>query len=68
VLAGELQATVGLIERMMKQLQSQLDEPVTAVLTGGDAERLLPWLSLPCRHEADLVLQGIARIVTEQRG
>jgi type III pantothenate kinase len=68
VLAGGLQATVGLIERMVSQLQRQLDEPVTPVLTGGDAERLLPWLSLPCRHEADLVLQGIARIVMEQRG
>lgn len=68
VVAGAVQASVALIERMVKKLQSQLGVPVTAVLTGGDAEQLLPLLSFPCRYEADLVLQGIACIVAEQRG
>lgn len=64
--AGRLQASVGLIERLVVQMQCQLEEPVMAVLTGGDAEALLPWLSLPCRYEVNLVLQGLARIVMEQ--
>ena len=64
--AGGLQASGGLIERMVVQMQCQLEEPVMVVLTGGDAEALLPWLSLPCRYEANLVLQGLARIVMEQ--
>lgn len=68
VVAGTVQATVGLIERMVKKLQSQLGGPVKAVLTGGDAEKLLPQLSLPYRYEADLVLQGIACVVADQRG
>jgi type III pantothenate kinase len=68
VVAGTVQATVGLIERMVTKLQSQLGVPVTAILTGGDAEQLLPLLSFPCRYEADLVLQGIVCIVADQRG
>jgi len=65
--AGGLQASVALIERMVLQMQRQLDEPVMAVLTGGDAESLLPWLSIPCRYEENLVLQGLVRIAMEQR-
>lgn len=68
VWAGGLQASVALIERAVTQLQQQLKESVKAVITGGDAETLMPWLSLPYRYEADLVLQGVARIVMEQRG
>lgn len=64
---GRIQASVGLIERMVLQARNQLEEPVMTVLTGGDAAVLLPWLSFPCRYEADLVLQGVARIVMEQR-
>ncbi len=64
--AGRLHATIGFIESAVQHLQQQLGKPVTAVLTGGDAESLLPWLSVNYRYEANLVLQGIARIVTEQ--
>ncbi len=48
------------------QMQQQLAVPVQAVITGGDAESLLPWLSVKYRYEASLVLQGVARIVSEQ--
>lgn len=66
VQAGGLHASVGLIERVVMQMQQQLAVPVTAVITGGDAESLLPWLSVKYRYEASLVLQGVARIVSEQ--
>lgn len=66
VLAGGLHASIGLIERVVLQMQRQLERPVMAVITGGDAEFLLPWLSVRYRYEADLVLQGLARMVAEQ--
>lgn len=66
VLAGGIHASIGMIERMVLQMQRQLEEPVVAVLTGGDAESLLPWLSVSYRYEANLVLQGIARMIAEQ--
>ncbi len=65
VLAGGIQASIGMIERVVQQLQRQLKEPVVTVLTGGDAESLLPWLSVNHRYESNLVLQGVARMVTE---
>ena len=68
IFAGSTQASVGLIERMVLQMQHQLDDSPVLVLTGGGAEALSPWLTLPYRYESDLVLQGIVRIMMEQRG
>ena len=65
VLAGSIQASIGLIERVVQQLQQELKEPVVTVLTGGDAESLLPRLSLNKRYEPNLVLQGVACMLAE---
>lgn len=62
---GWVYSSVGLIERAVLQSQRQLNEPIMAVITGGDAEALLPWLSISYRYESDLVLQGVARMVSE---
>lgn len=66
VIAGGVTAALGLIERVVLQLQQELDEPVMAMLTGGDAESLLPRLAVNYRYEPSLVLQGVAHMVLEQ--
>lgn len=66
VFAGGVTAALGLIERVVLQLQQELDEPVLAMLTGGDAESLLPRLTVNYRYEPSLVLLGAARMVMEQ--
>lgn len=66
--AGWIQASVGLIERVAAELQQKVNSPVITVITGGDAEALLPWLAISYRYEADLVLQGVGRMVSESLG
>jgi type III pantothenate kinase len=59
IASGAINATLGAIERMFRQLR---DERAICLLTGGAAPRLLPHLSLPVRHEPLLVLEGLARV------
>lgn len=61
VVSGTLYALVAAIDRVVSDMTLLL-EPETRVLTGGDAERLLPLLAGHYRHEPDLVLQGLAVI------
>lgn len=52
---GSLAAVVALIERVAGAAGADL------VLTGGDAEHVLPHLSCRVRHEPDLLLSGLQR-------
>lgn len=52
---GSLAAAVALIEHMVGAAGAEL------VLTGGDAEHILPHLSCRVRHEPDLLLSGLQR-------
>lgn len=61
VLQGVVTAAVGLVERAWRDYESALGAPVTCVLTGGDAPRLLPNLPASCIHEPELVLSGLAQ-------
>lgn len=60
---GCLQAALGLVERARRRLGH--DGESLTVLAGGDAPRLLPWLTGPVRHRPHLVLEGLARCADE---
>jgi type III pantothenate kinase len=60
---GTLQATCGLIERTVLQLEQECKETVQCVLTGGDSQYLAAALTIPYVIEPYLVLMGLAQIV-----
>lgn len=62
---GSLYAVVAFIDRVCTDMEKELDEPVTCLLTGGDAENILPLLAVEVEHEPMLVLEGLA-LVAEQ--
>jgi len=62
---GGIEAIVGLVERAARRLEEQCSEAVTTVITGGDAEVILPLLELDAHKEEFLVFEGMARMVRE---
>jgi type III pantothenate kinase len=60
VLSGTLRMLVAAIERIAVEMETELAEPVTRVLCGGDALRLIPWLSDDYQHDPLLVAKGLA--------
>lgn len=58
IAAGSLTALCALIERSVALL-TERDKVVSLVVTGGDAERLLPHLAESARHRPLLVLEGL---------
>jgi len=61
VAAASIQAPAALTERLHRRLATHAGEPPTLILTGGDAERLLPALDLDAIHDPHLVLHGLSR-------
>ena len=57
---------VALLDRVVGDLRSRTGVDVPGVLTGGDADRLFPWLSEPYVQRPHLVLEGLAELA--QRG
>lgn len=60
VMGGTLYAVVAVIDRIMADVAEAMDMTVTCLLSGGDADAVLPLLAAPCRHVPDLVLEGLA--------
>lgn len=58
---GSLYAVVSAIDRIVADLCAQLEIEST-IITGGDAEHLMPLLATQYQHEPQLVLQGLAII------
>lgn len=65
IAAGSLQAPAALAGRLYRQLAAHTGATPLLLLTGGDAERLLPALDIPATLVPDLVLRGLARFVTD---
>ncbi|MEJ2362567.1 MAG: type III pantothenate kinase [Gammaproteobacteria bacterium] len=59
---GITRAVVALIQQTLADLQQHSGIQASCYLTGGDAGRIEPLLSIPCQQEPDLVLQGLAVI------
>lgn len=60
VAAGTAYAVVTLVDRVVYEMQVELGEAVTCVMTGGDAPLLRPLLSVSSEWHPDLVLRGVA--------
>jgi len=56
-------AIIGGIVHIFNQFDSQLENQLTLVITGGNAPSLLPLLSIPYQYIPDLVLQGLAVVI-----
>jgi len=59
-------AQVGLITQALQQWQNTLGTPVRCVLAGGAAADIGPALAIPYTRNDNLVLDGLARIATQQ--
>jgi len=64
---GSLYAVVSAIERIVRDLRKALGRNLRCVVTGGDADRVLPRLSGRSDHQPELVLKGLAVIAEEER-
>jgi type III pantothenate kinase len=62
IMAGATYAAAAFIDRAFQQVEQKLNGKITGLITGGDAERILPLLDKPFRHEPQLVLRGLAVI------
>ena len=60
VSGGVLYAAISMIERVVTDLRTELGGTATAIITGGDAQRILPLLSGQVQHDPDLILKGLA--------
>lgn len=57
---GALYTLVSLIDRVYSDLSQELGRNARRVITGGDAERILPLLASRPDHRRDIVLHGLA--------
>ena len=62
---GTLYALVAVIDRVIADVRTELDTDLTRIITGGDADTLLPLLAGHYHHHPDLVLEGLAVIAEE---
>lgn len=60
VASGVLHGALGFIERALATARRALHGVPQAVITGGDAAVLAPFLAVPYAHEPELVLAGLA--------
>ena len=60
VTAGTLYTLVAAIDRIAGDVTAELGVETVRILTGGDAEIMLPLLEGPWQYEPDLVLRGLA--------
>ena len=57
---GAWVALAGAVELIRRQLELSLGSAPTLLVTGGDGEELIGWLSPPTQHRPHLVLEGLA--------
>lgn len=65
VKGGALYAVVASIDRILGDVEDALGCKLIRIITGGDAEKVLPLLRNRCVHEPTLVLQGLLRLAMD---
>ncbi len=65
IYSGAVYLLVAAIDRSVADMRAELDTGIDLVITGGDAERILPLLHGKAQYAADLVLRGIAMLAGE---
>ena len=61
--SGAMAALTGAIEEQRRKLAERTGRaPATAILTGGDAARIAPWLAAPLQIVDNLVLMGLLKV------
>lgn len=63
--SGSLHGAAAAITGIVAGMAKETAERPAVVITGGDAPALMPLLGMPARHDADLVLKGIALLAGE---
>lgn len=64
--SGAVDALCGAVERMRQRLAASTGRGLPELLlTGGDADRLAPWLAAPLRIVDNLVLIGLLKVASE---
>ena len=66
VRGGTLYAAVAFIDRVVADVGGVLAQPMQHLITGGDAQTMLPLLRHPFEHAPDLVLEGLAVLARER--
>ena len=65
---GVLYAIIATIDRVYNDVEAELNTNIDRIITGGDAQTLLPLLKGECIHMPDLVLQGLAVMTESPKG
>lgn len=65
VRGGALYAAVAFIDRVVADVEAELDVAMVHLITGGDAGAVLPLVRHPFVHAPDLVLEGLAVLAKE---
>ncbi len=64
---GGLEAALaGMIERAIRRLEQEENEPVECVISGGDGDRLRSLIEAPCHYDPALVLKGVALLAGKE--
>ena len=66
VIAGVLLGLAGGIERVVREQSQLIDKIPTVLISGGDSEKIVPYLTIPVVLQPGLVLEGL-RIVAERK-
>jgi len=64
---GSMYAVVAYIERVVTDMNRELGDKLSCVLTGGDAEEVQPLLSVAVEYNPVLVLQGLALAIQRDK-
>lgn len=66
--SGALHAIAGTLERIAVHMESHESVSMKRIVTGGDAEQILPWLDKGWHYEPDLIFIGLASAIKEIEG
>ena len=63
--SGAVYMAVAAIDRIINDIVATLDQDIELVITGGDADTMLPLLARSAHHDSALVLKGLAILAGE---